>query len=73
MKGSLDGFYGVVCNFADLSHFYFLAVSSNGCMGSEKMYFSVPYILTEGVNTSVVHTGNAPNQILVNAPTTRWL
>jgi hypothetical protein len=64
MKGSLDGFYGVVCNFADLSHYYFLAVSSNGWYGIGKMYFSVPYILTEGVNTSVVHTGNASNQIL---------
>jgi hypothetical protein len=28
------------------------------------MYFSVPYILTEGVNTGVVRTGNAPNHII---------
>lgn len=64
MKGSLDGFYGVVCNFADLSHYYFLAVSSNGWYGIGKMYFSIPYILTEGMNTDAVHTGNAPNRIV---------
>lgn len=64
MKGTLDGFYGVVCNFADLSHYYFLAVSSNGWYGIGKMYFSIPYILTEGKNTSVVNTGNAPNHIM---------
>jgi len=64
MMGSLDGFYGVVCNFADLSHYYFMAVSSNGWYGIGKMYFSIPYILTEGVNTSVVRTGNAPNHII---------
>lgn len=64
MKGSLEGFYGVVCNFADLSHYYFLAVSSNGWYGIGKMYFSIPYILTEGMNTGAVHTGNAPNRIV---------
>jgi hypothetical protein len=64
LGGTLYGFYGVVCRFADLSHYYFLAVGSDGWYGIGKMKFSIPYMLAEGKNTRAVHTGNAPNRIV---------
>jgi hypothetical protein len=66
MKGTLYGFYGVVCRFADLSHYYFLGVGSDGWYGIGKMKFSIPYMLVEGKNTRAVHTGNAPNHIVAD-------
>lgn len=63
-SGDLEGYYGVVCRFADGSNFYVLAVSSDGSYMIGKQKAGNLTFLIEGLNESgSVFTGNAPNLI----------
>ena len=60
-QGPLDGYYGLICRFADGSNFYILAVGSDGWYGIGKKKAGNLTFLREGLDTSVIYTGNTPN------------
>ncbi len=64
MSGDLEGYYGVVCRFADGSNYYMLGVSSDGSYMIGKQKAGNLIFLIEGKDESAsVNTGNAPNLI----------
>jgi hypothetical protein len=63
VEGAMDGYYGVICHFTDVSHYYLMAVGSDGWYGIAVKQPGKLVFLTEGYNTSVVITGSAPNII----------
>lgn len=58
-----DGYYGVICHFTDASHFYLMAVGSDGWYGIAIRQPGKLVFLNEGYDTSVINTGSAPNLI----------
>lgn len=64
VSGDLEGYYGVVCRFADGSNYYVLAVSSDGSymIGKQKAG-SLTFLITGKDEGGAVSTGNAPNVI----------
>lgn len=64
MSGDLEGYYGVVCRFADGSNYYMLGVSSDGSYMIGKQKAGNLVFLIEGKDEiGSVHTGNSPNLI----------
>jgi hypothetical protein len=63
VEGALDGYYGVICQFTDASHYYLLAVGSDGWYGIAIKRPGKLVFLNEGWDTSVIYTGKAPNLI----------
>jgi hypothetical protein len=63
VSGPLDGYYGVICRFADGRNYYFFAAGSDGWYGIGKKNDGVMTFLKEKIDTSKVHTGNVPNLI----------
>jgi hypothetical protein len=61
--GSIDGYYGVTCRFADGRNYYALVVGSDGWYGIGKKVMNVLTWMASGKDTSLVHTGNASNLI----------
>jgi len=64
IAGPMDGYYGLVCNFANGGNYYFLGVGPDGWYGigvqaSNKMTWLIESVDTTGV----VLTGGAPNVI----------
>lgn len=64
IEGDLEGYYGVICRFADGSNYYVLAVSSNGSymIGKQKSGM-LTYLIEGRDDEGSVNTGNAPNLI----------
>lgn len=64
LDGPLDGYYGIICNFADGSNYHILAVGSDGWYGIGKQKAGELKFLHEAKDTTgTVNTGNAPNLI----------
>ena len=64
ISGSLEGYYGVICRFADGSNYYVLGASSDGSYMIGKQKSGKLTFLVEGKDDSgLVYTGNAPNVI----------
>lgn len=64
LSGPMDGYYGVVCNFANGGNYYFLGVGSDGWYGIGLQYTNKMTWLIEGIDTTgAVHTGGSPNVI----------
>lgn len=64
LRGPLDGYYGVICNFTNGGNYYILAVGSNGWYGIGMKLSSRLTFLKEGMDQSAtVHTGSGMNQI----------
>lgn len=62
IAGPMDGYYGVVCNFADGANYYILALGVNGWFGiGLKTAKGSLAFLTEGWDTTLVGTGGAMN------------
>jgi hypothetical protein len=63
VSGAMDGYYGIICQFTDVSHYYLFAVGSDGWYGIGIKQPGKLSFLNEGYNTDVIYTGNAPNLI----------
>ncbi|MFM8322892.1 MAG: hypothetical protein ACKOC5_18430 [Chloroflexota bacterium] len=64
ISGPLDGYYGVVCNFANGTNYYFLGVGSDGWYGIGLRRPTGWTWLFEGKDTSgIVRTGSAANLV----------
>jgi len=64
MRGPLDGFYGVICNFTNGGNYYFLGVGVDGWYGIGMKLSSRLTFFEEGIDkTATVHTGGGTNQI----------
>lgn len=64
VNGDLEGYYGVVCRFANGSNYYMLGVSSDGSYMIGKQKAGNLTFLIEGKDeTGAVNTGNAPNLV----------
>jgi len=62
VSGPLDGYYGVVCRFADASHFYALLMGTDGQFYIAKKLGREMIFLVGGKDTAAaILTGNAPN------------
>ncbi|MBN2550373.1 MAG: hypothetical protein JXB15_14510 [Anaerolineales bacterium] len=64
VKGPLDGYYGVICRFADGRNYYALVAGSDGQYAIIKKSAGVITFLAVGDDTvGAVYTGNAPNVV----------
>jgi len=63
VSGAMDGYYGIICQFSDVSHYYLLAVGGDGWYGIGLKQPGKLVFLDEGNNTEAIYTGNAPNLI----------
>ena len=63
VSGPLDGYYGLICNFADGRNYYFLGVGSDGWYGIGVRKENKMSWLKEGHDTMQVYTGAATNNL----------
>jgi hypothetical protein len=64
IAGPMDGYYGIVCNFANGGNYYFLGVGPDGWYGIGLQSSNKLTWLIEGIDTTgVVLTGAAPNVV----------
>jgi hypothetical protein len=61
IKGPIDGYYGVICNFADASNYYILAVGADGWYGIGLKTQGKLVFLVEGHDTTGAVAGSAQN------------
>jgi hypothetical protein len=64
VSGPLDGYYGLICNFANGGNFYILAVGVDGWYGIGLKHAGQIKFLQEGIDQSgSVRTGDVSNQL----------
>lgn len=64
VSGDLEGYYGVVCRFANGSNYYMLGVSSDGSyMIGKRKAGNLTFLIEGKDESSSVYTGNTPNII----------
>jgi hypothetical protein len=64
ISGPLDGYYGLICNFANGSNYYFLGIGVDGWYGIGLMQTGRMRFLKEGMDkTGSIKLGNAENDL----------
>ena len=63
LAGPLEGYYGVICNFANGSNYYIMAVGVDGWYGIGVKKTRKLTWLKEGMDTMNIRTGGTTNQI----------
>ncbi len=65
--GSMEGYYGVVCRFANGSNYYLLGVSSDGSyLILKKKTGNFTYLIEGKDESGVINLGDAPNTIMAD-------